>query len=326
MHAAWRSSGSIPATTATAGCTATTASSRFSPSRSTRTCGASALADLAGLRRRGAPGGAVQRSARAEQPRGHPPDQPPGFGGTGARCHAGRHLAASSTPPRAASTAPAAASSSTSRRRSIPRPPMRTARSLVERDLVPLAGAGLCSGVPAQRHRLRSLAAHALRHRDQRPVRARLDHPAHRHDQRRQPLAPGGARGGHLRGDLPQPHRAGERRAAARSSTSGRTPRTTGCASSRRSWPRSFRAARSRSAPRQGDNRSYRVNFDRIAPRAARLRVPLTRARDGVRQLHAAVRAHPDVAGDLPVPRLYAPEAAQYLQATRQIDADFYWR
>ncbi len=163
---------------------------------------------------------------------------------------------------------------------------------LVERDLLPRwPAADFAPGLPAQRHRLRPLAAHALRHRDQRSVRARLDYQAHRDDQRWQSVAPGRARPGYLPGHLSQPRRRRRTRCAAGSSMSDRTPRTTGCASWRRSSPTSSRDARSRSAPPVGDNRSYRVNFDRIHRELPGFRCQFT-ARDGVRAAARAVRAH----------------------------------
>ena len=105
-------------------------------------------------------------------------------------------------------------------------------------------GPGFLSRVPAQRDGIRSVAAHALRHRDQRPVGTGLDHATDCDDERRQSVAAGRARRGHLRGDLSVAGRAGRMRCAARSSTSVRTRTTTGFARSRRSWPRSSRVAR----------------------------------------------------------------------------------
>ena len=59
-----------------------------------------------------------------------------------------------------------------------------------------------------------------------------------------------------------------------------------------------------------GDNRSYRVNFDRIHTRAARIQVSLQCARRGAAAA-PAVRAHSDGTGELPVPGLHAPQAAE---------------
>ena len=64
--------------------------------------------------------------------------------------------------------------SSTRRRRRIRRPPTRSARCWSSATCCRWPTA-ILRGVPAQRHRLRPLAAHALRHRAQRPVRAGLD-------------------------------------------------------------------------------------------------------------------------------------------------------
>ena len=61
-------------------------------------------------------------------------------------------------------------------RRSIRRPPTRECKVLVERDLRRWPARDFCAGVPAQCDRVRPVAAHALRHRAQRSVRARLDH------------------------------------------------------------------------------------------------------------------------------------------------------
>ncbi len=61
----------------------------------------------------------------------------------------------------------------------------------------------LLPGLPAQRDGVRTVAANALRHRPERSCGAGLDDEAHRHDQRRQPMAAAGARRGHLRSDLP---------------------------------------------------------------------------------------------------------------------------
>ena len=115
---------------------------------------------------------------------------------------------------------------------------------LVERDVGKMAGTGFLPGLPAKRNRLRAFAAHALRYRNQRPVRPGVDHEKDRDDERRKPLAPRRAYPGHLRSGVPERRRAGQMPFAARSSTSGRIPTITACARSPRSSPASFRAAR----------------------------------------------------------------------------------
>ena len=64
-------------------------------------------------------------------------------------------------------------------------------------------------GVSAQRDGVRSVAAHALRHRAERPFRTGLDDEADCHDKRRQPVAAARARRGHVRGHLSVPRSAG---------------------------------------------------------------------------------------------------------------------
>ncbi len=70
-------------------------------------------------------------------------------------------------------------------------------------------------GVLAQRDRVRSVTAHALRHRIERPVRARVDRAPDRDDERWHAVASTGARRGHMRGyplRARGPGRAGEQR------------------------------------------------------------------------------------------------------------------
>ena len=62
--------------------------------------------------------------------------------------------------------------------------------------------------------------------------------------------------------------------------------------------------------PSSGDNRSYRVNFDRIHRELPGFTCRFT-ARDGARQLREVFRTHPDVVRDVPVPRLHSAEAAE---------------
>jgi nucleoside-diphosphate-sugar epimerase len=74
-----------------------------------------------------------------------------------------------------------------------------------------------------------------------------------------------------------------------------------------------------------GDNRSYRVNFDLIHRALPGFRCRHT-ARDGVRQLHEVferIRMAPETYQFRAFTRL---KQLQYLQATGQIDAAFFWR
>ncbi len=69
--------------------------------------------------------------------------------------------------------------------------------------------AGFLPGLPAQCDGVWSLAAHAFRHRVERPFRAGLDDEADCDGKRRQPVATARARRGHVRGHLSVPCRAG---------------------------------------------------------------------------------------------------------------------
>jgi nucleoside-diphosphate-sugar epimerase len=74
-----------------------------------------------------------------------------------------------------------------------------------------------------------------------------------------------------------------------------------------------------------GDNRSYRVNFDRIHRELPGFSCAYT-ARDGVRQLRELferIQMQPETYQFRAFTRL---KQLLYLQATRQIDAEFYWR
>ena len=74
-----------------------------------------------------------------------------------------------------------------------------------------------------------------------------------------------------------------------------------------------------------GDNRSYRVNFDRIHRELPGFTCRY-RARDGVRQLRALferIQMAPETYRFRAFTRL---NQLKYLQATRQIDDEFYWR
>jgi nucleoside-diphosphate-sugar epimerase len=74
-----------------------------------------------------------------------------------------------------------------------------------------------------------------------------------------------------------------------------------------------------------GDNRSYRVNFDRIQRELPGFSCSFT-ARDGVRQLRELferIQMQPETYQFRAFTRL---KQLLYLQTTRQIDAEFYWR
>lgn len=73
-----------------------------------------------------------------------------------------------------------------------------------------------------------------------------------------------------------------------------------------------------------GDNRSYRVNFDRIHRELPGYECRKT-ARDGVRELHQVfhrIQMQPDTYQFRAFTRL---KQLQYLQGTNQIDGEFYW-
>ncbi len=74
-----------------------------------------------------------------------------------------------------------------------------------------------------------------------------------------------------------------------------------------------------------GDNRSYRVNFDRISQELPGFKCHHT-ARDGARQLRELfqrIQMAPDTYQFRAFTRL---KQLKYLQGTEQIDGDFYWR
>jgi hypothetical protein len=74
-----------------------------------------------------------------------------------------------------------------------------------------------------------------------------------------------------------------------------------------------------------GDNRSYRVNFDRIHRELPGFACQYT-ARDGARQLHELfkrIQMQPETYQFRAFTRL---KQLQYLQSTEQIDGEFYWR
>jgi nucleoside-diphosphate-sugar epimerase len=76
--------------------------------------------------------------------------------------------------------------------------------------------------------------------------------------------------------------------------------------------------------PSSGDNRSYRVNFDRIHRELPGFQCRYT-ARDGVQQLRRLferIQMTPEIYGFRAFTRL---KQLQYLQATGQVDADLFW-
>jgi len=77
--------------------------------------------------------------------------------------------------------------------------------------------------------------------------------------------------------------------------------------------------------PPSGDNRSYRVNFDRIHAELPGFSCRFT-ARDGARQLREVferIQMSPDTYQFRAFTRL---KQLKYLQSTNQIDGEFYWR
>jgi len=77
--------------------------------------------------------------------------------------------------------------------------------------------------------------------------------------------------------------------------------------------------------PSGGDNRSYRVNFDRIHRELPGFKCRYT-ARDGAKQLHDVferIQMSPETYQFRAFTRL---KQLRYLQATQQIDGDFFWR
>jgi len=74
-----------------------------------------------------------------------------------------------------------------------------------------------------------------------------------------------------------------------------------------------------------GDNRSYRVKFERIHRELPGFRCRHT-ARDGARQLHELFERIQMQPGTYQFRAFSRLKQLQYLQATRQIDGEFYWR
>ena len=123
--------------------------------------------------------------------------------------------------------------------------------------------------------------------------RPRLDDQKISMDERRHAVAAAGPRASTSRRRSARARRAPRSRCTDEIFNVGDAARITGCARSPRSSARRSRAARSASATAGGDNRSYRVSFDKIRERAARLPLPLGRAawRGGTAR---RVRAHRD--------------------------------
>ena len=143
---------------------------------------------------------------------------------TAARCTSPRRRrppasSASSTRRPAASTAQRRRTSSTRSRRSTRRPRTRSARSsssATSRD----GRRRLLADLPAQRDRLRRIAADALRHRPQQPLRPRLDDEGDPDGERRHAVAAARPRPRHLQGGRVRARRAARARPRRRSSTS----------------------------------------------------------------------------------------------------------
>jgi nucleoside-diphosphate-sugar epimerase len=76
--------------------------------------------------------------------------------------------------------------------------------------------------------------------------------------------------------------------------------------------------------PKSGDNRSYRVNFDRIHRELPGFKCAYT-ARDGARQLHALFERIQMPVDTYQFRAFTRLKQLQYLQATHQIDDAFFW-
>ncbi len=166
--------GWTPATTATAGSTATTDSRRAPPThqqgparrRPRRPRGCDAVAHLAELSND--PLG--QNNPEVTHQINHQ-----GSVELAETARGGRRQSVSSTRRRAASTAPGTGDFLDETSPTNPQTAYAECKVLVERDVGAMADDRLLPGLPAQRDRVRPVAAHALRHRAQRSVRARLD-------------------------------------------------------------------------------------------------------------------------------------------------------
>ena len=125
---------------------------------------------------------------------------------TSARCisrswRSSRASSGSSTRRRAASTGSPRTTWSTSSRPRTRRRRTPSARHSSNETSALLADDELLAHVPAQRDRLRRLAPDSLRHRDQQPVRPRVDDRRDPHGERRDAVAPVRAHQGHRDGD-----------------------------------------------------------------------------------------------------------------------------
>ena len=151
------------------------------------------------VRRRGPPGGAVQRPARLARPGDHLRHQPPRLHPAGPARQGRRRAAASSTPPPARCTARSPATTSSTRTRRCAGHPVRGVQGARRGRPARAGRRRLRAGVHAQRHRVRLLPAAARRHRAQQPRRPRGAHRRGPGAVRRHPVAPAGARRGHRR-------------------------------------------------------------------------------------------------------------------------------
>ncbi len=189
-----------------------------------------------GLRRRGSPGGAQQRSDRQPERRLDRGDQLPGR-----RCGwpSWRRRPASSRFLFSSSCIMYGMSEAAVVERGVAARPEDRVRALEGQGRAgasrQLAATGFLADVPAQRHGLRPVAAHALRHGVQRPDRRRGGDREGDGVQRRQAVAPGGARRGRRARVSRRARGAASRRFTTRRSTSARTTEPPGIASSPRS-------------------------------------------------------------------------------------------
>ena len=237
----------------------------------------------------------------------HLRDQPPGLGAPGRAGQAGRgravrlHVVVQRLRRGRRAT-------STRRRRQ----PADRVRRVQGAGRARRAGPGrrrLLADLPAQRHRLRRLAAHAVRHRAEQPAGLAWTTEADRHDQRRHALAAARARldiAKAIRCVLDAPARAS---CTTRSSTSATASRTTRCARSPRSSATAFPGCELSFGDAGGDNRSYRVSFDKIHDKLPGLRVRLGRRR-GARSSCTRSSAHRPGRRDLHRPRPHPAQAA----------------
>ena len=192
-------------------------------------------------------------------------------------------------------------------------------KQLVERDVGAHGRRRLLSDLPPQRDRLRRLAADALRHRPQQPLRARLDDEGDPHGERRHPLAPARARPRHLQGD--RLHARGAARARAQPDPERRRlgRRTTRSERSRRSSAGVFPGCQVTVGGTSPDTRSYRVSFAKIHEVLPGFACDWDA---GARRSAAArrVRAGRADRGGLPLAQLHAAEADRVPAPSGQID------